>query len=133
MKTVEYLCLCLITLLLISCGKDEIDPTVDPAPGEASIVGIQLNNTIRKNQSQQIEVNIHKPTPCHGIKETRVTVSGTTVSYDFILQASENACIQIIAEQVVTVDFEPQVSGKYTLHFLIDGKHYKTEEVVVTD
>lgn len=133
MKAVNYLAVCLSILFLLSCGEDDPQPEQKTPTGEASIVDIQMNNTVTKNQVQQIEVTVFKPTPCHEVVETKVTSSGNTVNYDFILQGNAEICAQVIAEEVVQVSFAPQASGVYTLNFLIDGKLYKTEQVVVTD
>jgi hypothetical protein len=133
MQAVRYLALCLAFLFLLSCGKDDPQPQTTSPTGEAAIVDIQVSNTVANNQSQQIKVTIQKPTPCHVIAETKVTSSGTTVNYDFILQEYDGACIQVIAEEEVQVSFAPQASGVYRLNFFINGKLYKTEQVVVTD
>lgn len=133
MNPLRYLAFCLAFLLLISCGNDEPKPEVVSPAGEAAILDVQVKGAVSTQQAQQIDVTIFKPTPCHTVKETKVSGSGTTVNYDFILQGSGDICAQVIAEEVVSVTFNPQTSGVYTLNFLIDGKLYKTEQVNVTN
>ena len=134
MNTLRYLALCLAFLLLISCGKDEPKPEVVPPAGEAAILDVQVKGAVSTRQAQQIDVTIFKPTPCYIVKETKVSTSGTTVNYNIILQGNgDMICAQVIVEEVVSVAFNPQTSGVYTLNFLIDGKLYKTEQVTVTN
>ncbi len=133
MYLVRHLAFCVAVLLLMACGREEVSPKADPATGEANILDVQVGSTLSKGQSHQISVTIHKPTPCHKVKDTKITSSGTTVSYDFILEATAEICAQVIEEEVVQVSFDPKASGVYTLNFLIDGRHYKSQQVTVGD
>lgn len=126
MKTVSYLFLCFVVLLFASCQKDE-----EVVEMEADILEVQLSSNITKSQAEEIKVTIKKPTPCYVVQEVKVEQSGMEVNYDIIIRNDAQICVQVIAEEVVTVNFEPQASGEYTLNFLINGKLYETRQVRV--
>lgn len=132
MKSLSLLFFGLLLVLSAACQKEEIDPS-ENSTSAASIREVKLSSTTAKGQSQEIEVTIVKPTPCHVVAEVNTTYSGTAVNYDFILEQASEACIQVIAEEVVPVSFAPQSSGLYTLNFLINGKLFETRKVTVTN
>ncbi len=127
MKTPFYL-MPVIFFFLLSCDKD------DPVPSEENfIANISLLASSSVEEAQEIEVIVHKATPCHSITETVKTISGNTFNYNFILEGSENICITVEAEELVTVIFDPENSGQYTLKFYINGNLFETRNVSVTE
>lgn len=131
MKTFTYIFLCLIFFTAVSCQKEE-EVAPDAAEG-TSIRGIQVNGSVSKNAVHQIDVTIVKPTPCHEVQSVKVSTSGTTVNYNFILENTSVACAQVLDEETVTVTFTPESTGTYTLNFLINGKLHESRQVVVTN
>lgn len=128
MKKLAF-CLPLFLLFLVGCDKDEV-----PTEPEFNISNIELDLTSTVGEPQEILVTIYKGTPCHYVKEVNTSSSGNTYNYDFILSnEGTEACITVVAEETVSVDFEPSESGEYTLNFYINGEFYQTRTVVVVD
>lgn len=130
MKKLTYLFLSLSLFLIAACQDENEVTTVTPEP---EIVSIALNSSVPVNTQQQITLTLAKPTPCHVVSEVLTSSSGMEVNYDIILESNTQACAQVIDEEVLTLNFNPQTSGTYTLNFLINGKLYETRQVVVTD
>lgn len=130
-KLVKYLTFCFTMILLVSCSGEAVSPEVDVPAGEASIKEVQVGGAVVKDQTHQLTVIIHKPTPCHQLVQTKISATGTTVNYNFILESSGEICAQVIEEETVQIAFTPQSSGVYTLKFSIDGRLYRTKQVVV--
>lgn len=131
MKTSILFCLPILLLLFVACEKDDaVEQENEPA-----IVNISFSETSSLHQPQEILVTIVKPTPCHQIKEVKTSVSGRTYNYDFILSDNDGQmCITVIARETVkVVDFAPTEAGDYTLNFYINGKHFETRTITVTE
>ena len=124
------LCLPLLCFLFVSCSKEDVDEVQQP-----QILSINLMATAVAQQSQEVSVTIKKPTPCHKITDVQVTSLGNTVDYNFIVTGpgGDIACAQVIQEETVTVNFESETGGEYTLNFFINGILEETRTIVVTD
>lgn len=128
MKNLFFLCFPILVLLFVSCDKE--DPVA--VGGNLSVADITLLAPSASNVPIEISVTIHKPTPCHSVKEVNKTVSGKIFNYDFILQDSGEMCVQVIANETVNVSFDPSESGEYILNFFINGTLIKTSSVTVS-
>lgn len=124
------LCLPVLCFLFISCSKEDIDEVQQP-----EILSINLMATAVAKQSQEISVTIEKPTPCHEITDVQITSSGNRVSYNFIVTGptGDTVCADVIQEETVTVNFEPETGGEYTLNFLLNGTLAETRTVTVSE
>ena len=129
MKTPVYLFLPLLLILFTACDKEELTTV-----GEPEISEINMMATSPLNEPQEITVKVQKPTPCHTV-EVESTSSGNIFTYDILISAptGEVACIQVVKEEVVEVQFAPSASGTYTLNFLINGEFQETREIIVTE
>ena len=129
MKTLNYFFLPLLLFMFTACDKEEHSTVEEPEISE-----INMMTTSPLNEPQEIAVKIQKPTPCHTV-EVETTTSGNTITYDILISPpnGEVACIQVVKEETVTVQFEPSASGTYTLNFLINGELQETREIVVTE
>jgi hypothetical protein len=127
MKIFQYLSLFMLLLLFSACQKEE-ELLQEPA-----ILSVSVGSTVSMSSPQPIEVRIQKPTPCHQVARVNATTSGTTYSYDIILENGAQICAQVIEEEVVTVSFSPQGPGLHTLNFLINGRLLETRQVVVEE
>lgn len=130
MKKLNLLFLLFVLFVAAACEK-EVDAT--PLAEGLSITHVQLNGSVSKNTSQQIEVTLEKPTPCHELHSIRMSEDGMTVNYNFIVGSTAEVCAQVIEEEEVTVTFEPKLSGTYTLNFLVNGRQFQTRQVEVTN
>ena len=119
----------LLFFFLVSCDKDEAEPSVEAI----TISNISLMESSPVTEAQEIAVTIYLGTPCHSVKQTDTTVSGTVYTYNFVVTGQENPCIQVVTEEVVKVTFDPAGTGEYTLNFLINGELFETRTVTVTD
>lgn len=128
MKTLNYLFLPVLVLLISSCEEEIISPE-----DQASILEVSLSETSSVTTPQEISVTIDKPTPCHYVSEVKETISDKTYSYDIILLSGAEICTTVIEEETVTVSFDPATNGEYTLNFLINGKLHETRTVTVTE
>lgn len=128
MKKPFYL-LPVIFFFLLSCDKEDPVPSVE----NNFIANISFLESSSVKEAQEIEVTVHKGTPCHFISKTVKTISGNTFNYNFILEGNENPCITMVAEEVVTVIFDPSTSGQHTLKFFINGHLFETKTVSVTE
>lgn len=126
MKKAVYLLLPVLFFFLSSCEKEETSP-------ETKILEINMRPSSSLQDPQEITVKIKKPTPCYKVSETRKTVSGTTFNYNIIITDDSEICVAVIAEEDVTLLFDPSEAGEYTLNFLINGKKYETRTVAVTE
>lgn len=117
---------CLGMVLLASCREEENAGT---EPGIRDIV--LSSNQLQEGESMEIEILIEKPTPCHYVDRVDLNISGTTYTYDILLETTDEICAQVIEEERVTVIFDPQETGTYTLNFLINGRQRQNREVVV--
>lgn len=115
--------------LFFSCDKD------DPAPSVENnfIADISFMESSSVQEAQEIEVTIHKGTPCQFVSKTEKTISGNTFNYNFILEGHDDPCITVVTEEVVAVNFDPSEIGQYTLRFLINGELFETRTVTVTE
>lgn len=127
MKALTYLCLPLLLLLLVSCDKE------DGALPESKVVEISMNQRSYTTFPQEITIVIQKPNPCYGISKVEKTVSGKTYSYNILIVDKSDFCATVIAEETVSVLFDPSSSGDYTLKFLINGKLAETRQVTVIE
>ena len=126
MKALHYLFLPILFFFLASCEKEELSR-------EADILDISSIQNSSVQEPQDIAVRIQKPTPCHNVSQTKKTVSGSTFNYDIILASGSGVCADVIAEETVSLTFDPSTSGEYTLNFFINGKLYETRKVTVTE
>lgn len=128
MKTFYFFSVLFLSFSLISCDKEDAEPV-----SEINISGITLGDSHTVGQTEQINVTITKPTPCHIIEEETVTVNGRIYSYNFRLVDKAEVCVQMTQEETVTVDFKPTEVGEHTLNFSINGKLFETRTVTVTE
>lgn len=129
MKNLPLFCLPLLLFFLFSCEKEETVSTNT----EDYIANIVMLNSSSVQVEQEIEVTIHKGTPCQFVSKVVQTGSGNTVNYNFILGGQEEGCITLAVKEVVTVVFDPSNPGDYTLNFLINGELFETRTVTVTN
>lgn len=127
MKNLLKLCVPVLCIFLISCDKEE-DPILEPGIADIIFLEEQL-----QGESQELEVTLQKPTPCHTFEETIFTITDNIVDYDFIMLNGEEVCAQVLTNEKVTVEFEPSASGEYLLNFHINGKLYQTRTVTVAE
>lgn len=118
---------CLSIFLLASCKEEE------NVSAEAGIRDIILSSSLREGESMEIDVLIEKPTPCHYVDQVNLSISGTTYTYDILLETTEEICAQVIEEERLRVVFEPQEAGTYTLNFLINGRQQQSRQVEVRE
>ncbi|WP_299700100.1 hypothetical protein [uncultured Pontibacter sp.] len=127
MKTLTYLYLPLLLILLVSCDKQE-----DASP-ESKVLEITMNQRSYTKSPQEIAVLIQKPNPCYAISKVEKKVSGMTYSYNIVIEDRSQVCAAVMAEETVHVLFDPSTSGDYTLKFLINGKLAETRQVTVIE
>lgn len=127
MKTKMIFLLPFLAFFFLSCEKEENSPVQ-----EIRLSAIILPHSASLQEPQEISVRITTPTPCYSI-ETLKSVSGNTFEYNFLLTEEDGACIQVVKEHELSVVFDPQNPGTYTLNFLIDGELKETREIVVTE
>jgi hypothetical protein len=118
--------LCLWFVLFISCKDEDENVRVNPTIGE-----ISLSDQMGEFETMEIEVTIQKPTPCHFVDRVDLQVSERTYDYDIILDREEGVCAQVIEDETVSIFFDPQERGEYTLNFLINGRFIESRQVQV--
>ena len=125
----SLMCLPVLFFLFIACDKQDTNELKEP-----SILNITIAATAVAKQSEEISVTIEKPTPCYKITDVETTSSGSTVNYNFIVTGptGETMCADVIQEEVVTVIFEPERGGEYTLNFLLNGTLAETRTIIVS-
>lgn len=126
LKSLYPILFCLSILLLASCREEE-NESAEPGIRDIALSSSQLH----QGESMEIDVLIEKPTPCHYIDQVDLSVSGTTYTYDILLETTGEICAQVIEEERVTVIFEPGEAGEYTLNFLINGRQQQSRQVEV--
>lgn len=126
MKNVLKLCLPVLCFILISCDKEE------NLVQEAGIANIIFLDKQVQGESQDLEVTIQKPTPCHTIKETILIIKENSIDYNFIMDNDDEVCATVLTNETVTVKFDPSTPGEYLLNFFINGVFHQTITVTVT-
>jgi hypothetical protein len=126
MKKINFLLLCLFAVIVAACTKEEVEK-------DARIIEISAASNMTLAESQNIEVRIEKPTPCHTVASVNKTTSGNTINYDIILQSDFSMCATVIAEETVTINFQPEGAGQYLLKFYVNGKYHTSKTVSVTE
>lgn len=120
--------LCL--LLASSCEMGAIEADLGDNP--ANVTEAAVPGTIRKGEALEFWVKFTKPSPCHQIKEVKVSATGLTVNYDVILRNDASPCPTIYTLQdSVKAVFTPQQTGDHTLNFLLNNRLYLVKKVSV--
>lgn len=128
MKNLFYL-MPAIFFALLACDKEEpVSPLEDNF-----IANISILESSSVQDPQEIKITVHKGTPCEYVSEVVTTISDKTFNYNIILKGNENPCITMVAEEVVSVIFNPSTIGPHTLKFFINGHLIETKTVSVTE